>query len=97
MVGLAVFTRLIAGAAVDVTIAVAWFEVTVLPLKVVLAVAIFVTEPAFRSACVIVYVVVQVTAVPGAKEPSGQEIVPSLLSLIVNGPGSVTVPVFLMV
>src|SRR5581483_93353 len=38
------------------------------------AVAVLVTEPAFASACVVVYVAVQVSVAPGANELAGQEI-----------------------
>ena len=38
------------------------------------AVAVFVTEPAFASACVVVYVAVHVSDAPGARVVAGQEI-----------------------
>src|SRR5581483_6505063 len=38
------------------------------------AVAVFVTEPAFASACVVVYVAVHVSDAPGASELAGHEI-----------------------
>src|SRR5689334_23119107 len=42
------------------------------------AVAVFVTEPAFASACVVVYVAVHVSVAPGASEEPGQEIADSV-------------------
>ena len=57
------------------------------------ALAVFVTEPASRSACVIVYEAVQVTEAPGARSPDGHVTV-ALSSLTDAGPASVTLPVF---
>src|SRR2546426_942333 len=100
--GLADLVRLIAGSWVASTVAVASLEVTVVVLKVVVAVAWLVTEPPSRSAWVIVYEAVQVVVALGAKGPVPQaKAVPSGLptwsSLTENGPARVTLPVFLIV
>jgi hypothetical protein len=87
--GLGVLVNMSAGNCVPVTVAVAWLDFVPLPD---VAVAILVMEPASRSACVIVWVAVQLVEAPGANEAVPQAIVPSLLSLTVNGPARVTVP-----
>src|SRR5919204_465905 len=89
---------LVSESRVTLTVALAGGEVTVLPLKVVVAVAGFVMDAAFRSACVIVCVEVQLVEAPGASGPEPQgEIVPCLLSLIENGPSRVTLPELVIV
>src|SRR5581483_1496060 len=83
------------GVGVVVTVAVA-HGLLVRPLPD--AQATFVIEPASRSAWVIVCAEVQLVVAPGASgpEPHG-EIVPCLLSVIVNGPARVTLPLLTIV
>ena len=95
--GDATFASDSAGLCTAVTVAVAWFESTGAPLNVVDAVATLVIEPASMSACVIVCVDVHVLVAPAASAPVGQATVPCSSSLIVNGPGSENVDVFVMV
>ena len=66
-----------------------------------LALAVFVTEPAFMSAWVIVYEAVQVTDSPGSREAlpfptelSAGQVTVALSSATVTGPASATLPVF---
>ena len=73
-----------------VTVSLSGFDVTV-PL---VAVAVFVTEPASRSACPMVYVAVQVIDAPTARLVSAGQVTVALSSLTVNGPASVTLPLF---
>src|SRR5262249_35467399 len=56
-----------------------------------------VIEPASRSACVTACEAVQVNESPGASGVVGGQTTGSLSSLTVNGPGSVTLPVFVTV
>ncbi len=71
--GEAVFSRASAGPDVTVTVAVDALDVTGGPVGgVPVAVAVFVTEPASMSACVTVYVPVQVVDVCGASVVTGQ-------------------------
>ena len=58
------------------------------------AFAVFVTEPASRSACVIVYEAVQVTDAPGASSHRTRHVTVALSSVTDAGPASVTLPVF---
>src|SRR5262249_62047587 len=63
------------------------------PISLPEAVAVFVIEPASRSAWVMVCVAVQVVVAAGANGPLPHGlIVPSLLSLTEDGPSSVTLP-----
>ena len=66
-----------------------------LPLNVVLAVAMFVIDETVMSAAWIVYVPVHVLVAEGERLV-GHVTVAILLSVIVNGPGSVTLPVFVI-
>jgi hypothetical protein len=67
--GVADFTTEIAGAGGAVTIALDGCDVTEPPVgDVPDAVAVFVTAPAFTSACVITYVAVHVTDAPGSND-----------------------------
>ena len=55
----------------ELTVTLAWFEVTVLPslaASMAVAVAELVTEPAVTSESVVVYVAVHVTFAPGASD-----------------------------
>src|SRR5215813_10901901 len=93
VVGFADLVRLMRLVCVPVTVAVAWFDVRPLPD----AVATLVIEPASRSAWVMVCVAVQLVLPPGASGPLPHGLMmPSLLSLIENGPASVTLPVFVI-
>src|SRR5438477_129178 len=60
------------------------------------AVAVLVIEPASMSAWLIVRVEVHVIDAPGTSEPVGHETAGCLLSLTLNGPASVTFPVFVI-
>src|SRR3954467_5048744 len=98
VVGAADFTSESAGFWLAVTVAVASFEVTGLPPKVVAAVALLVIEPASRSPWVIVWVAVQLVVPSGATGPVPQGlIVPCLSSVTVKGPARVTLPLFVSV
>src|SRR5436189_22669 len=89
VVGLALLLSERAGFWLAVTVAVAVFEVALLPETV----AVLVIEPASMSACVIECVEVQLVAAVGASGPLPQGlIVPCLSSLMENGPASVTLP-----
>ncbi len=57
------------------------------------AFAVFFTDPASRSACVIVYDAVHVIDAPGTRPPAGQVTV-ALSSATVTGPANDTLPVF---
>ncbi|MFF3443354.1 hypothetical protein [Streptosporangium sp. NPDC002721] len=71
--GAAVFNRTRLGAAAAVTVAVDGLEATGGPVGgVPEATAVFTTEPASMSACVIVYVLVQVVVACGANVVTGQ-------------------------
>jgi hypothetical protein len=66
-----------------------------------LALAVFVTEPALRSACVIAYVAEQVIASAGSRKPSlfptvltAGQVAVALSSATVTGPTRRTFPVF---
>ncbi len=73
--GATVFSSASAGPGAAVTVAVEAFEVTAVPPRVVpVAVAVSVTAPASTSACVTVYVPVQVVDCCGASAPTGQVI-----------------------
>src|SRR5437870_3864812 len=72
--GLALLARVSAFACVAVTVALAGAEVAPLPETV----AVLVIEPASRSACVIVWVFVQLVDAPGARGPVPHANVPSL-------------------
>jgi hypothetical protein len=74
------------GARTAVTVAWDWFE----SMPPACARAVFVIEPASRSACVIVWLAVQVFDAKGAMSPAGQVTV-ALSSLTVTGPVRVTV------
>src|SRR2546422_978788 len=92
--GLALLARVSALVWVAVTVALAGAEVAPLPE----AVAVLVIEPASRSACVIVWVFVQLVDAPGASGPLPQGlIVPSLSSLTEKGPARVTLPELVIV
>src|SRR5205809_769791 len=78
---------------VAVTVALAGAEVAPLPE----AVAVLVIEPALRSACVIVWVLVQLVDAPGANGPLPHANVPSLSSVTGNGPARVTLPELVIV
>ena len=85
----AVLTREIAGAGTDVTVTESLLDVMV-PF---VAEAMFVTEPASRSAWVIVYDAVHVMLLPGSRVAvAGQLSSVALSSLTVNGPLRVTLP-----
>ncbi len=89
MIGVAVLTIVNAGDCTAVTVSVSVGEVTV-PL---VAEATLVTEPASRSAWVIVYDAVQVIDAPGARlAVAGHDSSVALSSLTVNGPDNVTLP-----
>src|SRR5437867_10226860 len=60
------------------------------------AVAVLVIEPASMSACVIVCVEVQLIDALGASGPVPHEIVPTCLSVTVNGPASVVFPLLVI-
>src|SRR5437773_2357828 len=92
MVRFALLTSVRAGACVAVTVAVAELDVRPLPE----AVAVLVIEPASMSAWLIVRVEVHVIDAPGTSEPVGHETAGCLLSLTLNGPASVTFPVFVI-
>jgi hypothetical protein len=74
-------TTWIDGVCTAVTVACALFEL----VAPACAVAVFVTEPASTSACVIVYEAVQVIVESGAMSPAGQDTV-ALSSVTVIGP-----------
>ncbi len=80
------FTTAIDGDCTAVTVACALFEL----VAPACAVAVFVTEPASRSACVIEYVAVHVLVASGAMSPAGQLTV-VLSSVTVTGPVTATV------
>src|SRR5213080_5416122 len=84
--GLALLARVSVLVCVAVTVAVAGAEVAPLPETV----AVLVIEPASRSACVIVWVFVQLVDAPGAKGPVPHANVPSLSSVTEKGPAKVT-------
>src|SRR5207249_7495050 len=84
--GLALLAKVSALVCVAVTVALAGAEVAPLPE----AVAVLVIEPASRSVCVIVWVFVQLVDAPGANGPLPHAKVPSLSSVIENGPANVT-------
>ena len=78
------------------TVSVSSFE----SMPAALALATFVTEPLFRSACVIVYEAVQVTASPGSRKLSllptvftAGQVTVALSSATVTGPARRTLPV----
>ena len=56
--------------------------------------ALLTIAPASRSACVTVCEAVQVIDAPGASDSVAGQVTVTLLSLTVNGPSSVTLPVF---
>ena len=90
MPGVAVLTRVSAGFWIgDRPSRLSVFDVTV-PL---LAVAVFVSEPASRSAWVIVSEAVQVIEAPGARVAVAGQVAVAWSSATVNGPVSVTLPV----
>jgi hypothetical protein len=96
------FATVNAGLAVAVTVALDGGEVSVVPDgSLPAAVAVFVTEPELMSACVTVYVAVQVTLAPGAIDaaPAGQVAadmvpVPENAPSFTATPCMVTLPVF---
>src|SRR5664280_1212637 len=88
VVGVAVLTIVSAGLATAVTVSVSVGEVTV-PF---VAEATFIREPASSSAWVIVKLAVQVIEAPGARLVVVGQLVVALLSLTVNGPARVTLP-----
>src|SRR5512143_2131005 len=79
-----------------VTVTLSWFEVTADSPKKACPTATFVTEPASRSACVIVYAAVQVTVAPGARLAAAGHVTVALSSVTENGPVSVTFPLFVI-
>ena len=79
------------------TVSVSWLEL----VPPACAVATFVTEPLFRSACVIVYDAVQVIDSPGSRVPlrlptvvTAGQVTVALSSVTVTGPASGTLPLF---
>src|SRR5262249_28066416 len=69
-------------------------EVTPFPEEV----AVFLIEPASRSACVMVCVAVQLVVAPGANGPLPHGLIePSLSSVTENGPARVTLPELVIV
>ena len=87
------------GNCVALTVTLSWFEI----VPPALAVAVLVTEPLFRSACVTAYVALQVIDSPGSRYASrlptaltfGHASSVVLSSAIVTGPASRTLPLLL--
>src|SRR5438093_88463 len=84
--GLALLTRVSALVWVAVTVALAGAEVAPLPETV----AVLVIEPASRSVCVIVWVLVQLVDAPGANGPVPHANVPSISAVTETDPHTVT-------